>query len=255
MNAYAPFLSELCLGSRRITLEHYESKDLIVDQKGDTSLVTSADRNCEEFLRAAIRKRFPDHGVIGEEFGEERSDAQIVWTIDPIDGTASFVHGIPLFTTLIGVLENGVPIAGAIYQPFLERLCIGTASGTILNGARCQVSRINTLGLGTVVASGISGVGGILPKENSERLIAACRLFRTWGDGWGYMMVASGRAEVMLDGALKIWDAVPVIPVINGAGGKATSIGGGDPLNELNLVATNAVLHDEVLRLLRTSAR
>ena len=244
------FLSDLAQASSDVILPLFESKDLSVDLKADSTPVTKADRDCEEKLRTMIRKRYPDHGIIGEEFGREKEEAEYVWTIDPIDGTVSFIHGVPLFTTLIGVLRQGAPTLGLISQPVLKKLCIGTDEGTTLNGKPVHVRMTSSLNASTVVCSGLSGFSGSLPRGSTEKIREAVQTFRTWGDGWGYMMVACGMADIMIDAALHIWDAVAVIPCIHGAGGKTSSMGGGDSLKDLSLVATNGVLHDPFLKLL-----
>jgi histidinol phosphatase-like enzyme (inositol monophosphatase family) len=245
-NKFVPFITKLCQATDSIILPLFDTSDLEVEDKADLSLVTKADKDCEVVLREMILKEFPTHGIIGEEFGNHNTDAELVWTLDPIDGTKSFVAGVPLFTTLISLIFQGAPVLGAIYQPVLKKLCIGTGAQTSINGKQVHVSRTSELSKSVVLSSGIADVSGSLPQNLRDKLINGARTFRTWGDGWGYMMVASGRADLMIDGSLKLWDIAPMIPIIKGAGGICVSLSGGDPIKDLSAVATNSLLYQNI---------
>lgn len=245
------FLETLARAAGDVIRPYFQSPGLVVDSKSDATPVTQADRRSEEVMRDLIGKHHPRHGIIGEEFGNVNEGAEYVWILDPIDGTKSFVAGIPLFGVLIGLLHQGQPIAGCIYQPILEEMCLGDGNRTTLNGREVRVRPGAGLGGATVLGTCLKSVEDYQDVAGFDRVRRKAGLFRTWGDCYGYLMVATGRADLMMDPILNPWDLLPVIPVIRGAGGVITSWDGGDPIPAGNAVAGSPGVHAEALRLLR----
>lgn len=232
----------------------YWNRGFQVDYKADATPVTEADREVEIYLRKCIQTVFPGHGIIGEEFGGERVGGDWVWVIDPIDGTKSFVSRIPLFGTLIGLLHCGEPVLGLIHQPVLQQLCIGDGHTTLRNGRPVTVRDCASSADAVLLTSGLETFCGHPSAPGWQRLISATRVSRTWGDCYGYMMVASGEADIMVDPVLNPWDILPLIPVIRGAGGIITAWDGGDPVTGSSAVAAGPSLHRQVLNILREPA-
>jgi myo-inositol-1(or 4)-monophosphatase len=253
--ALEPFVRELAEESGALIRRYFRSPSLAVDAKDDATPVTDADRHAEELLRARIRARFPDHGIVGEELGAERADAEWVWVLDPIDGTKSFVSGVPLFGTLIGVLHRGEPVLGAIHQPILHELCIGDGVTTTLNGRPVRVRDTARLADAVVLASDTTTAARHQDGDGWERLVTSARWVRTWGDCYGYLLVASGQADVMTDPIMSPWDLLPLVPVVRGAGGVITDWQGGDPVRASSIVAANPVLHPQVIACLNARPR
>ncbi|WP_419162744.1 histidinol-phosphatase [Candidatus Palauibacter sp.] len=244
------FAGKLAEESGRAIAGMFRHPDLIVESKSDDSAVTVADRYAETLLRDRILARFPDHGIIGEEFGTQDEDAEYVWVLDPIDGTISFVAGVPLFGTLIGLLHEGEPILGVVYQPITEELMIGTASGTTLNGEPVRVREDRSLAEATLLTTDPGAVGEHKDAAAFEALWSRVALYRGWGDCYGYLMVASGRADIMLDPMMHPWDIAALVPVVRGAGGVITTWEGDNPIGGTSTVAAPPKLHREVMELL-----
>lgn len=246
------FIKTLAQRSGKVIEQCYLAGDTPVETKKDSSPVTKADRDAEALMREMIHDTYPDHGIIGEEYGSENESAEYVWVLDPIDGTISFVHGCPLFGTLIGLLKKSRPILGAIHIPALKQLCIGNNRTCTLNGSLVQVGETGELANALVLATDIKHIDQYQSKERFEHLVSRTRLFRTWGDCYGYLLVASGRADIMLDPIMNPWDLLPLIPVIRGAGGVITTWSGTDAEQGTSCVATNRTLHPTVIKLLNS---
>jgi len=249
-----PFVRELAEESGELIRRYWRSPGLRVDVKDDATPVTDADRGAEELLRKRIRARFPDHGIIAEELGHERLDAEWIWVLDPIDGTKSFVSGVPLFGTLIGLLHRGEPVLGAIHQPVLRELCIGDNTTTTLNGAPVRVRATARLADAVVLASDTTTAARYQDRDGWERLVAAARWVRTWGDCYGYLLVATGQADVMTDPIMAPWDLLPLIPVVRGAGGLITDWQGKEVVRATSSVAASPALHAQVIACLNAAA-
>jgi len=245
--ALKPFVRELAAESGALIRRYFRSPGLVVDVKDDATPVTDADRGAEELLRKRILARFPDHGIMAEELGNERLDAEWVWVLDPIDGTKSFVSGVPLFGTLIGLLHRGEPVLGAIHQPILGELCLGDGTTTTLNDRPVRVRATTRLADAVVLASDTTTVARHQDAAGWERLATGARWVRTWGDCYGYLLVATGQADVMTDPIMSPWDLLPLIPVIRGAGGVITDWHGGDPVHATSSVAAGPDLHPQVI--------
>lgn len=227
-----------------------------VELKSDRSPVTAADRAAERAAREWISKRFPEDRIVGEEFGESAAQADRAWFIDPIDGTRTFVRGVPLWGTLVGVAVEGQVIAGAAYFPALnEMLHAGVGAGCWWNGAHCSVSTVSTLADAAVVTT--DDQFRVAPEclERWRDLAARAGLSRTWGDCYGYLLVATGRAEVMADGKLSGWDAAPFLPAITEAGGVLTDWNGSPTPFGGSAIATNAALATTVRDILVRPSR
>jgi histidinol phosphatase-like enzyme (inositol monophosphatase family) len=234
-------------GGRR-TLAYFNA-DLTVDRKRDGSPVTEADREAEAVMRGVIGRAFPDHAILGEEEGETAGAGPCRWIIDPLDGTRTFVRGVPLYGTLVGVELGGEPVVGVIYLPALDELVAAArGEGCTWNGRPCRVSSVSQLEQGLLavtderVARGRAG--------GFDRLAARTELQRTWADCYGYVLVATGRAEVAVDPVMEVWDCAALLPVVEEAGGRFTDWKGERTIRGRDAVATNGLLHDEVLGLL-----
>jgi histidinol-phosphatase len=226
-------------------MRHFRTT-LAVETKGDGSPVTIADREAEEVARAWIGARFPNDGVLGEEFGASRESAGRRWIIDPIDGTKSFVRGVPMWATLIAVCEGTDVLAGAAYYPGTsELLCAAPGAGCWWNDVRAQVSGVSALRDATVLTTDARFSDQESRREGWRALAERSFVARTWGDAYGYLLVATGRAEVMMDPVMNPWDAAPFLPIITEAGGVFTDWGGQHTAFGGNAIATNAALAAE----------
>ncbi len=247
---HRPFLIELARASGDFLRPHFATPGLAVEFKEDASPVTVADRGAERLMRRMIAETFPDHGIIGEELGNDRADAEWVWVLDPIDGTKSFITGVPLWTTLIALLHRGQPVLGAIHQPVLGQLMIGDGSATTLNAKRVAVRPCPRIEEATLLTSDPLNPARYQNAAAWDALSHRARLVRTWGDGYGYLLLAAGWADIMCDPIMNPWDIAALIPVIRGAGGVITDWHGGDPVNAASIIATSPALHREVVEAL-----
>lgn len=240
-----------------ITLEYFGSSSLRVERKADDSPVTAADRRAEEHLRHRIAEAFPDDAILGEELPDRPGSSPFRWTLDPIDGTKSFIHGIPLFGMLVGVEYDGRPTIGVIYIPGTgESVYAAQGQGAwyVKGESRPQPARVSScrqLSQGLFVTSGTRLWWELGRGEAFCRLQSAARLTRTWGDCYGYLMVATGRAELMIDPQMALWDAAPLLPILEEAGGSFTDWQGTPTVHGGEGIGTNRLLLDEVLALLR----
>lgn len=240
----------------RITLDYFRRDDLGVELKHDDTPVTAADRRAEAHLRERIAAAFPHDGVFGEEMAEQPGTSPFRWIIDPIDGTKSFIHGVPLYSSLVGVECEEESVLGVIRIPALDE-CVYAARGLgawYLHGQepprRARVSSRQPMASALFVTSEVINFDRTGRRGAYDRLQAAARLTRTWGDGYGYLMVATGRAEVMVDPIMALWDAAALPPIIEEAGGTFTDWRGNRTIRGGEGVATNALVLGQVLELL-----
>ncbi|MGL4515029.1 MAG: inositol monophosphatase family protein [Lacipirellulaceae bacterium] len=256
------FARDITLEAGELTLKFFRSKSLGVERKGDGSPVTAADRGAEELLRARLAERFPDDAVLGEEFGTKDGSSGFRWVLDPIDGTKAFVHGVPLYTNLVALLDEatGEPVLGVINAPASGEMIYAAVGGGAWyqNGGgpivQAHVSSAETLGEGLFLTGDVEGFKTNRPTDATDVYLAlqeSARLARTWGDGYGYMMVAVGRAEVMIDAAMCLWDSAPMKPILEEAGGTFTSWAGDPTVHAPEGIATNGHVAAEVLHLTR----
>lgn len=231
------------------TLKYFK-KEVEVISKADDSPVTIADRETEQLIRQEIKKRYPEHGIIGEEFGTENEDSNIQWVLDPIDGTKSFIHGVPFYTTLIGILIDNEPQVGIIYAPALEELCAAAIGhGATLNGNPCRVRDKKKLEEGTFLVTEIDRFRLMGEQKLFQELMDHTKLHRTWGDAYGHMMVATGRADLMYDPELNIWDAAALLPVVQEAGGVFSDKNGEQTIHSGNGYSTSKTLYPQVKKI------
>lgn len=225
-----------------VALRHFKSR-IDVDTKSDGSPVTLADRSAEQVAREWIAARFPDDAVLGEEYGFSGNAKGRRWYIDPIDGTKTFVRGVPLWGTMIAVAEDDLVLAGAIFCPAVDELVAAAVGcGCWWNGARCTVSTERSLARSTMLVTDDLFPANPHRLEKWRALGARVAVSRTWGDCYGYVQVATGRAELMADDRLNPWDAAPLIPIIREAGGVYTDWRGECGLDGRDGVASNAAL-------------
>lgn len=244
------FCLELAEVSREVILPYFGASDLQVEEKADASPVTVADRRAEVAMRARIARAYPTHGVIGEEFGPDREHEEFVWVLDPIDGTISFTHGVPLFGTLVGLLHQGRPLLGMIHQPVLNKTCLGDNDSCLANGKPARIRSTSRLSDATLLWTCSNWIEREQNGAGFDRLRRAVRVARTWGDCFGYLLLCEGRADIMLDPLMKPWDLLPLIPVLRGAGLAVTDWHGGDVERGQSCVAAVPAIHPEVLKLL-----
>lgn len=229
----------------------YYRSTIDVEVKGDGSPVTLADRGAEELVRKWIENKFPQDGILGEEFGTIRPDAKYRWIVDPIDGTKNFVRSVPLWGTLVAVAEGDDVIAGCAYFPAAgEIVTAAVGEGCYWNDTKCSVSSVSDLSQATVLTTDDRFPDNIQRKRSWEKLAGRSYISRTWGDCYGYLMVATGRAEVMIDDIVSPWDAAAIQPIITEAGGVLTDWAGNNTAFGGDLIATNALLAQEVRSLM-----
>ena len=243
--AIAP-AAELARLTGDIAMRHYRSR-LDVETKSDGSPVTIADRAAEQAARDWVNRYFPDDGLLGEEFGVERPDARRRWIIDPIDGTKSFVRGTPLWGALVALCEGERVLAGAAYFPAVnELIAAAPGAGCWWNGSRCTVSVVNVLAQATVLTTDERFPEHPAVRGSWQRFASTAAISRTWGDCFGYFLVATGRAELMLDAVMSPWDAAALQPIIEEAGGRFTDLLGRATAFGGSAIATNQALADSI---------
>jgi len=240
-----------------ITLQYFRRHDLAVERKGDDSPVTAADRGAEAHLRARIADAFPDDGILGEEFPERPGASGFCWILDPIDGTKSFIHGVPLYGTLVGVEYQDESVVGVNLIPALDE-CVYAAKGEgawYVSGknppARTKVSDCPSLAEALFLTSEVINFDKTGRRHVYDRLQASARLTRTWGDCYGYLLMATGRADLMVDPIMEVWDAAALLPILEEAGGTFTDWQGRRTVRSGEGVATNGRILDEVLAITR----
>jgi histidinol phosphatase-like enzyme (inositol monophosphatase family) len=253
LDRYRTLMAELAAESGAFIRPLFGHKGLAVESKADQSPVTAADRGAEKLMRDLINKRYPEHGIIGEEYGSERADAEFVWVLDPIDGTKSFITGVPLWGTLIALLHQGQPVLGCIHQPVLAQLVMGDGVTTTFNGRVTRVRPCATIADATLLTSDTLNLGKYQNGAAADRLVNRVKLYRTWGDCYGYLLLATGLADICLDPIMNPWDIAALIPVIRGAGGTITDWQGGPAYPAESTVAATPELHPEVIALLNRS--
>jgi myo-inositol-1(or 4)-monophosphatase len=250
LEPYRSFVIELAERSGELIRPYFGAgaQTLGLELKADETIVTRADREAEALLRELIGKRYPEHGILGEEYGAERLDAEFVWVLDPIDGTISFASASPLFGTLIALLHRGQPIFGAIHQPVLRQLCLGDGETTTLNRTPVRVREQRRLSEATLLVTDVLDVAKHQDGAAFESLMRDVKLVRTWGDCYGYLLLATGHADIMCDPIMNPWDIAALIPVVRGAGGVISDWQGKDAIGAQSIVATTSqALHDEVI--------
>jgi len=239
-----------------LTLRYFRAPDLDIERKADDSPVTRADKGAEELPRDRIRAACPDDGIVGEEFGEDAGTSGRRWILDPVDGTRSFVRGVPLYGTLVALEEEGRAVLGVIHMPALFET-VYAASGVGAQwrlGDEARPARVSSTAslndalLSTTSVGGFERAGRL---EVYEGLRARVQRDRGWSDCYGHLLVATGRVDVMVDPLMAEWDCAALQPVVEGAGGRFTSLAGVATHRGGSAVSTNGLLHDAVLELSR----
>ncbi len=232
----------------------YFNNGVAVEDKADDTPVTIADKEAERLIREQVARYYPTHAILGEEQGETAGDKRYKWIIDPIDGTKSFIHGVPMYGTLIGIEVDGRPRVGAAYLPATDEMVLAAEGhGCTHNGRRARVSSISQLNQATLLTS--SFVTCAERSDAFEKLAAQARLVRGWGDCYGYLMLATARADIMLDPKLNPWDCAALMLIITEAGGRFSSWNGEVSIYGGDGVACNAALYDTVIQVLRNEKR
>jgi myo-inositol-1(or 4)-monophosphatase len=233
-----------------IILPHFrEAAALRVETKPDNSPVTIADRAAEERLRKLMEKHTPGYGIIGEEFGTTAGAADREWVVDPIDGTKAFIHGVPLFGTLLALLEGGKPVVGVISLPALGQVVHAAAgAGCFLDGEPCRVSTAARIEDALLLDGSATTMERLGHGPAWAALRKRAKLHRGWGDCYGHMLVACGRAEAMVDPIVSIWDVAPMAVILPEAGGRFSSFSGRDSITENSGISSNGAIHEAILR-------
>lgn len=245
------FALQLADQAGKNTLKYFR-QSFEVETKADSSPVTIADKSTEELLRTEIEKNFPDDGIVGEEFGVKEGKTGRRWILDPIDGTKSFVRGFPAYGNLIGVVEGDQSMIGVVHFPAMnETVSAFKGGGCFYNGECCKASKVDSPAKSTALSSDFRDCVERWGDASLLKLFAETKLQRTWGDCYGYLMVATGRAEIMVDAYLHIWDVAALAPVIQEAGGICTGVDGTFDVNVDHLIATNGLFHEQALNIFR----
>lgn len=253
-------LAIACCDEADETAMRFFRRDLEISAKPDRSLVTQADRGIETAIRERINAAYPGHGIVGEEHGTEAAGAAVRWFVDPIDGTHNFVRGVPLFGTLIGVERDGEMQVGVLSAPALrERWFAWRGGGAWATGSaglaagetrRMRTSKVSALGDAQLLYGSPFDVVDTGRAPGFARLIAASWRDRGFGDFWGYALVAEGAAEAMIEVGMKPWDLAAPLVLIEEAGGRLSDFAGRRGVGVDTMVASNGILHDEILEAL-----
>lgn len=252
---YLDFAVETAYLAGRLTLGYFQA-GVQADFKEDHSPVTIADRKAEELIRSRIEKKFPRHAIVGEEYGNKESErASHRWIIDPIDGTKSFLRGVPLYAVLLGLEIEGTVEVGAVYFPALDdMLAAATSQGCWWNGRPARVSQTSRLQEALITFTDPDNFAKHGKQVPWERLKKAANCARGWSDAYGYLLVATGRAEIALDPAMEVWDNAPYPPIFREAGGYFGDWQGNPTIYHNEALATLPALLPEVLALLSTNS-
>jgi len=233
----------------RITLGHFQT-ELQAQRKADNTPVTIADQQAEQRLRQLIIHYWPDHGILGEEYGQSPSSSPFTWIIDPIDGTKSFVSGVPLYSNLLALTDGEKALIGVAHFPALgETIYAVRDEGCFWNGRRAHVSNVDQLSDAVLLTSALNYFGD--KTAAWERLVNRTYTQRTWGDAYGYFLVATGRAELMVDPAMYIWDSAPFQVIMEEAGGTFTDWQGNPTIHANESLATNGTLFEQVMDIVK----
>jgi len=254
--------NRIAIEAGKLTLKHFQNEDLKVIRKGDGSPLTIADQEAETFLRAEIAKSFPDDGIVGEEFGVTEGTSEFNWILDPIDGTKSFICGVPLYGTMVAVertTDSGVrrSVIGSVYLPGIdEGIFASTGQGAWhFKGdepaRRAHVSATEKIEDAVLATSEVETFSERDAANVYRRLGESVYFVRTWGDVYGYLLVATGQVDVMIDPILNVWDAAAVEPIIQEAGGRFSDWLGAPSIDSGDSIGSNGLFHDDILKLVQ----
>lgn len=260
--------NRIAVEAGKLTLQHFGSTSLEVQKKGDGSPLTIADQQAETFLRNEIAKAFPDDAIVGEEYGETEGTSHWQWILDPIDGTKSFISGVPLYGTMVAVAEKASAseaapdndflrsVIGSVYLPGIEEgIFASTGQGAWHfrgdgDPVRASVSQTASLAEAVLVTSQVETFNERGAADTYRDLAEAAWFCRTWGDVYGYLLVATGRVDIMVDPELNVWDAAAVQPIIQEAGGVFSDWKGNPRIDAGESIGANPVLHQHALEIL-----
>lgn len=251
------------LDAAAIPRQLFQSEGLAVDWKSDDSPVTQADKDSEALLRQHIEAAYPNDAIVGEEFPNKEGTSGYKWYLDPIDGTQSFIRGVPLFGTMVAIEKDGEPITGVIVFPALGEVVYATKGNgawwaTNANDAKCiadldrRAAKVSTAATLADAALSSGGLELYAPHGMSDRygrLLAAAKISRGWSDCYGHYLVATGRIDAMVDPEMHIWDSAPLLPIITEAGGCFTDLSGNAVIDSGSALSSNGLLHEELLGL------
>lgn len=247
LSALLDFAVEIAMEAGEITLKYFR-KSCSVETKRDGSFVTQADREAEAHLRQRIMQRFPDDAILGEEEEDRSGTSDRRWIIDPIDGTFSFVHGVPMYGVLVGLEIEGEATVGVVNLPATaEIISAARGLGCFWNDERRTVSKTQSLDQALVLSTHFEVCAQYGFGAAAAELQKRAKATRTWGDCYGHMLVATGRADVMLDPVMNVWDCAPLLPIMQESGGTFTSWKGEATIHGGNAISTNGILFDEVM--------
>jgi len=247
------FASDLALGAGRITLKYFQQSPQ-TDTKADGSFVTVADRETERYLRRKIAERFPADALLGEEEGEQPGASGRRWIFDPIDGTFAFVHGLPFYGVLLGLEIDGEATLGVVNLPALNEIVYAAKGvGCFYNGEPARVSQTPMLADALLLSTDFGTCEQYGFGVAADELQRRARARRTWGDCYGHVLVATGRADVMLDPVMNRWDCAALLPIIEEAGGTFTDWRGERTIGGGNAISTNGILFQEVMGIVKSS--
>ncbi len=243
----------------RLTLKYFQRADAGLELKPDDTPVTRADREGEQLLRKSIGRHFPDDDILGEEFGEKQGGSGFRWILDPLDGTKTFIRGVPLYGTLVGVEKDDEVVLGVIVLPAVAEYLYAARGGGSWHSeggnppAKARVSGTRALAEATFCYTSLGGFVETRRVGALEKLTSATRLSRGWGDCYGYALVATGRVDVMIDPQMNVWDCAALKPIIEEAGGSFTDWRGTPTIYGGESLATNGHLQEQVLDITRSA--
>lgn len=241
------FAADAAWQAGKCTLPYFQT-GIEPEWKVDGSPVTIADKEAETVLRGLVQKSFPEDGIVGEEFNEKKGTSRNRWIIDPIDGTQSFLRGVPFFGVLVAMENTDGVVLGVVYLPALDEMVYAArGEGCWWNGRRAAVSDVRELKDACICYTSASSFVAEGRKKSWEALTRATRIQRGWGDCYGHVLVATGRAESSLDPVINSWDCGPLLPILEEAGGTFTDWEGKATIYGKNAFSTNGHLFDAVL--------
>jgi histidinol-phosphatase len=241
--------TDIASRASKIALSYFRQA-ILIEMKENQTPVTIADKKTEEMIRAEISDAFPDHGILGEEFGHESKQSDFLWTIDPIDGTRSFIRGIPLFGTLLGLLKKGKPVLGVMILPALEETYSAAEGlGSYCNGVQCRVSSVTALENALVSCGDLPCFESAGKKKYVQSLMAKAELTRGYTDCFGHALVIRGSVDAMVDPIVSPWDIAPIACLVKEAGGGFCNMDGEETVQGPGFLSFARPLKDQLLKI------
>ncbi len=233
-----------------LALSYFRQK-ILIEMKENMTPVTVADRKTEEFIRHEIGQRYPEHGILGEEFENTGLDREFVWTIDPIDGTRSFIRGIPLWGTLLGLLHKGTPVLGVMALPALDEIYSAAhGMGAYCNGVQIHASPVRDVDTAIIAGGDVNCFESAHKMNLLKAIQEKSELYRGYTDCFGHAMVARGAIDAMIDPLVSIWDVAPLAVIVKESGGEYFTLEGAESIRGTSFVTCNASLKAELLKMI-----